>query len=463
MKQYLIIIITLGFAFSNQQLIGSKPKNFSLKEAIEYGLENNVTIKNADTDIEIAKKKITETTAIGLPQINAKLSNTNYAKTATTLMPDFISPIVDQVNKTNYGLTPTIPLGGPAKFPVSFGTKYNATAELTISQLLFDGSYLVGLKAAKAYLEQSIVQSEKSRIKIKEAISNAYFLVLTTKENEKILENTMNTLKSIETDTRELYKQGFIEDTEVDQIELMISELETNLIYVSNQIRLSESYLKVLLGMEVNKNINLTDDLDHLLADIKDAGILSHNFSFAKNIDYRILGNQKDLSTLNLKNQNAAYLPKLSAFFTAQQNAMRDKWNFFSGSEKWYPTTLYGFELNIPIFSSGSRKSKVKQARLELKKIAASQDELKNTLNTSEDNAKISFKNALQIHLNKKKSTAIANKIYKKTQIKFKEGISSSLELEQAYSQYLESEGKYIASILDLVKAKLSLSKLLSE
>jgi outer membrane protein TolC len=462
MKQYLIII-ALGFAFSNQQLIGSKPQNFSLKEAIEYGLKNNVTIKNAGTDIEIAKKKINETTAIGLPQVNAKLSNINYAKTATTLMPDFISPIIDNVNKTNYGLTPTIPLGDPAKFPVSFGTKYNATAELTISQLLFDGSYLVGLKAAKAYLEQSIIQSEKSCIEIKEAISNAYFLVLVTTQNKTVLENSLTTLKSIGKDTREMYKQGFVEDTEVDQIDLMISELETNLIYVSNQIFLSESYLKVLLGMEVNESINLIDDLDHLLADIKNASILSHDFYFAKNINYRILENQKNLLALNLKNQNAAYFPKLSAFFTAQQNAMRDKWNFFSGSENWYPTTLYGFELKIPVFSSGSRKSKVKQAKLELKKIAASQDELKNNLNTAKENAKINFKNALQIHLNKEKSTSIANKIYQKMQIKFKEGVSSSLELEQAYSQYLKSEGEYITSILDLVKSKLSLSKLLSE
>ncbi len=463
MKKRLSIIAIIALLFCWQTNFANETIKLSLKEAIAYGLENNTAVKNADTDIEIAKRKVNETTAIGLPQVNAKISNNIYLNTGTTLIDDFISSTMKRVNEYNYGLSPVVPIPDGGKLSLSFMSKYNATAELSVSQLLFDGSYLVGLQAAKAYVDQSVVQAEKSRIDIKESISNAYFLVLATRENKRILKNTFNTLESTVKETSELHKQGFIEDTEVDQIKLMLSELQTNLIYIENQIRLSESYLKILLGLKIEDQLELSDNLESLLEEFKNAELLSKDFTLTQHIDYKILENQKHLSNLSLKKEKSEYLPKLSAFFTAQQNAMRDKWNFFSGSEDWYPTTLYGFELTIPIFSSGSRKSKVKQAKLNLKKISASQDELRENLKTAEYNARISFKNALQMHLNKKNSSKISKKIYDKSQLKFKEGIISSMDLQQMHRQYLEAEGNYISSILDLVKAKLSLSKVLSE
>ena len=456
-------MIIVGLIFISHSIIAQEEIHFSLEEAINYGLENNSTVKNAQTDIEIAQKKIHETTAIGLPQVNAKISNTNYLDIATTLMPDFITPSIFAVNEDNFGLTPTTPQGDVQFFPVSFGTKYNASAELTVTQLIFNGSYLVGLRAAKAYLEQSKVQSAKSRLDIKESITSAYFLALVVNENKNILDSTLRSLQSIFKETQEIYKQGFIEDTDVSQIELMIADLETNLLYVSNQTKLSKSYLKVLLGIDVNTKIKLTDGLEHLLNQIQNPKLLTTDLLFSNNIDYRILENQKELSTLNLKNEQAAYLPVLSAFFTAQKNAMRNDFDFFKGGKPWYSTTLWGVQMDIPIFSSGSRSSKVKQAKLELKKVEELEIQLKNGLNTEEDNSKSNFKNALLIHQNKKNSAKLAYKIYHKTQLKYKEGVSSSMDLLQAYNQYLESEGNYIGSIVDLVSAKLTLEKLFSE
>ncbi len=437
--------------------------HFTLEEAINHGLLYNTTVKNALSDIEIAQKKVHETTAIGLPQVNAKISNTNYLNIATTLMPDFITPAVFAVNEDNFGLTATTPQGDAQFFPVSFGTKFNASAEITVSQLIFNGSYLVGLQAAKAYLEQSRVQSEKSRIDIKELVTSAYYLVLVTQKNKSILDSTLSSLRSIYTETKEIHKQGFIEDTEVDQIELMIADLETNLLYVTNQIKLSKSYLKVLLGVDYNSEIYLTDELDNLLNLIQNPTLLTSDFQFSKNIDYRIMENQKELSKLSLKNEKANSLPVISAFFTAQANAMRDSYDFFDGGKPWYPTTLWGIQMDIPLFSSGSRSSKVKQAKLELKKIEELEIQLKNNLNTAEENTKTNFRNALLINQNKQNAVKLANRIYHKTQLKYKEGVSSSLDLLQAYNQYLETEGSYITSIVDLVNTKLALEKLFSE
>ncbi len=461
MKKTILTIV--GLLLINLTMLGQEAIQFSLEDAIKHSLVYNTTIKNALTDIEIARKKINETTAIGLPQVNAKLSNTNYLNIATTLMPDFISPAIFAVNEDNFGLTPTTPQGDPQFFPVSFGTKYNASAEITVSQLIFNGSYLVGLQAAKAYLEQSKVQSEKSRIDIKELVTSAYYLVLVTQKNKSIIDSTLLSLQSMYTELQEIYKQGFIEDTEVDQIKLMIADLETNLLFVTNQIKLSKSYLKILLGIDVNNTISLTDNLDNLLESIKNTAILTSNFLFSKNIDYRILENQKELSLLSLKNEKANSLPVLSAFFTAQTNAMRDSYDFLKEGKPWYPTTLWGIQLDIPIFSSFSRSSKVKQAKLELKKVEELQIQLQNSLNMEEDNSKTNFKNAILIHQNKKNAAKLANKIYHKTQLKYKEGVSSSMDLLQSYNQYLESEGNYIASIVDLVNTKLALEKLFSE
>ena len=456
-------MIIVGLIFISHSIIAQETLSFSLEEAINYGLINNATVKNAQTDVEIAQKKIIETTAIGLPQINGKISNTNYINTATTLIEDFISPAVFSVNEDNFGLIPTTPQGDAQFFPVSFMTKYNATAEISVSQLIFNGSYLVGLRAAKAYLEQSKVQSVKSKIDIEEVITSAYFMVLVTQKNKSILDSTLSSLQNMLIETQEIHKQGFIEDTEVDQLELMIADLETNLIYVTNQIKLSKSYLKVLLGMDVNSSIDLSDNLDVLLLNIQNPKLLTSDFLFSNHIDFRILENQKELSNLSLKNFQAESLPVLSAFFTAQTNAMRDSYNFFDGSQPWYPTTLWGVQMDIPIFSSGSRSSKVKQAKLELRKVEELEIQLKNSLNTEEDNAKTNFKNTKLIHHNKQNATKLALKIYNKTQLKYKEGVSSSMDLLQAYNQYLESEGNYITSIVDLVNAKLALEKLFAE
>ncbi len=461
MKIKKLILFLLFCVGSNYLILAQEKVTFSLEEAIKYGLQNNANVKNAETDIEIARKKIMETTAIGLPQIDGKISNTNYIEIASIPMPDFITPWVFQTNKTYFDIQPNTELKDIEleNLPFSLYRKFNATAQITVSQLIFNGSYLVGLRAAKAYLEQSKIQSIKTRIDFEESITQAYFLALVTAQNKTILNNTLNSLKDLYEDTKKIQEQGFIEDTEVDQIGLMIADLETNLIFVSQQIKLTKSYLKVLLGIDINTQIQLTDELETLLTNIKNPRLLTSDFIFKNHIDYKILENQKELSFLNLRNEQAAVLPVLSAAFTVQADAQREKYNFLN-SDPWLSSSLVAIQMDIPIFSSFSRSSKVKQARLELRKIEELQFQLQNNLNTEEDNIKTNFTNALSIHKNKENAAKLAKRIYDKTQVKYKEGVSSNTELLQMYNQYLESEGNYISSIVDLVNAKLALEKL---
>lgn len=450
-----LIIPLLGVAQDKQ--------SFSLGEAIQFAINHNYSMKNARTDVKIAKQKINETTAIGLPQIDATLSNTNYISLPTTLFPDFITEAIYGVNEEKFGLIPNIPLGETEFFPVSFGTKFNANAEIRVSQLLFKGSYLVGLQAAKSYLERSHIQLAKAEIDIRESVTNAYFLVLVAEKQMHLLNNTIKSLKKMRDETYQIFKQGFIEDTDVDQLDLMIADLESNIFYAQNQIIISRAYLKLNLGLALNYNIILTDKLDPLLNKIKDLSLLTSSFNYEGNIDYKVLLNQQKLSELNLKNFKSEYLPSLSGFFNFSKSAQRNSFNFFDGSKPWYTTKVYGFTMDIPVFSSGMRRAKVQQAKLELQKINQLDYQLQSSLGIAHETATNNFRNTLSIHLNKNKSKFLSGKIYKKAQLKYKEGVYSSLELLQNYNQFLESESNYISSIVDLVSAKLALEKLFAE
>jgi outer membrane protein TolC len=288
-------------------------------------------------------------------------------------------------------------------------------------------------------------------------------LVLTTEQNKMVLDSTLSSLKQMANKTAEIHKQGFIEELDVDQLNLMVKDLEATLVYVNNQIIISRYYLKLLMGYDIDIDIQLTDGIDNLLDNYSDASLVTADFDLRNHIDYRIMQNQIELSSLSLKNEKATFLPVISGFFTAQSNAMRNEYNFFSKSEQWFPTTVWGFQIDVPIFSSGSRSSKVQQAKLNLEKVKVLDEQLQEGLSIEEKNTKTNFTNALLILENKKTSLDLAKRIYQNTSMKFSEGISSNMELLQAYNQYLAAESEHNNAILELVNSKIALDKLFAK
>lgn len=427
-------------------LHAQKISMFSLVEAQEYAIQKSYSLQNARTDIEIARKKVSEITSLGLPQINASLSYNNFIDIPTSLIPgEFFGE-------------------EPGTFiEVQFGTKHNAKFEASASQLIFDGSYIVGLKASRAYLSLSETQLLKSEIEIKESIAQAYSMVLIAEESKIIIDSTLITLKQSLYETREIYKSGFIEDIDVDQLELLVAELETTQIKVARSLELAYNFLKFQMGMEIKNVIILTDDLNDLLSMVDPDKLLNTAFDYNSNVDYRMLKNQERLAYLQLKLEKAAYLPNIVSFLTFQENAQRMDFNFTDGNEPWFKTSFFGLQMNIPVFSSGSRSSKVKQAQLKIDKLKVADQQLREGLELELTTARVDFYNAFLIHENKVKSLSIAKKIYQKTTEKYKEGISSSLDLSQSYNQFLDSEAKYIESIKELLGAKIKLNKILSK
>jgi len=421
-------------------------KRFTLEEAQQYALENNYDVKNAGTDVEIARKRVKENLAIGLPQVIAGAGYTNYIELPTQLIPaEFFG-------------------GEPGEFQeIQFGTQHNATWNASLSQLIFSGQYIVGVMASKAYVGLIEGSLQKSEIEIKDAIAKAYYPVIILKENKKVFDSTLISLNKMLYETEEYYKSGFLEDTDVDQLKLLISDMETTIANIDNQLEIASNMLKYQMGLNANVEIEVTDKLDDLLAEVNKDFLLNSSFDYNNHIDYKLLKDQERMAVLQLKLKRSEYYPTLSGYYSFQQDAQRNKFNFFNGNQKWFTNQMVGVQLDVPIFSSGNRKYKVQQAKLEIEKIKVMDNQLQQGLSLKVRTIKSEFNNKYLIYLNKKMAVSNAEKIYQKTEIKYREGISTSLELSQTYNQYLTNQIEYLTSILELLNKKSELEKELTK
>ena len=436
----LLIVSTAGFS--------AEKTSFSLKEVQEFAVKHSTATKNARWDVAIAKKKIWETTAIGLPQVNASLSYQNMLKLPTTLIP---AQIFDSDAE-------------PGEFlELQFGTQHNATFDVTATQLIFQGSYIVALQASRVFLQLSKNNLAKSEIEIKAAVTNTYYLILLAQYTRDILDSSLKNLNKNFFEIREMHKAGFLEDTDVDQLQLSITDLQNAIKSIQRQVYITYRLLKFQMGLNLDEEIRLSDSLDSILNRIDAQILLDLPFDYHKHIDFRMVDTAEKSQALMLKKEKSDFLPSISAFMTHSQNAMRNEFNFFKKTEeKWFPSTIIGLSINIPIFSSGMRSARVSQAKLELKKIKQSKKQLISGLQLDLQRARSDFTNAREKSANTEKNVELAKRIYDKTLIKYREGISSSLELTQTHNQYLTTQTNHVKAVIELLTAKTKLDKALS-
>jgi len=436
-----VLVCLLGFLSLN--LSAQTEYRFSLREAIEFGYENNYDILTAYKDIEAAELQVKEYMAIGFPQVNASINFTDYIALPTMIIPPG-----------------TFGPDDPGQ-EVQFGTKYNAAAEATASQLIFDGKYIVGVQASKRFLEKSKQQFIKNKLDMYEAVSASYYRVLVAEDTKEILDSTMQYMENILYETRITYEAGFAEETDVDQLQLIVSDLEANIILTETQVEIAYAYLKFLCGITIGDFITVTDDLDDLLAQINYTALLEDPFYYENNIDYRLLMTQQQIAELQLKLEKSEYMPSLSAFINIQTQAQRAHWSFFNPEEKWYGSSFWGVEMNIPIWSSGLRRSRVQQAKINLDKLGIADEQLRTGLTIQVQTAQSEFNNAYLVMMNKSMAMNTAEKILRITSEKYKEGISTSLDLLQANNQFLTNTSDYIVAMQEVLIKKLALEKLM--
>jgi len=437
----LIIVIALLNAYSS---IGQE--SYSLKQAKDFAILNSTQVKNSLLDVEIAQQKIKETTATGLPQVSGSVAFQNFLDVPTSLIPAS-------------SFDPAAPVD--LLIPVKFGTDFNLNGTLQVSQLIFSGNYLVALQASKTYKAISLQMVEKSEIEIKAAVSEAYFTVVVLEANLESMDSSLSKIKQIHEDTQILITEKVLEPTSSLQLELSILELESGIKQISDQIIVAIKLLKFQMGLEIKIEISLSDDLTTLSVGLE--GEIASTINVAENIDYKMLQTQLRVNELLVKNKKADYLPTLAGFFSHQQVAMGNQFNFFGSDGSWYPTTIWGLNLSIPIFSGGQGPSRVKQAKVETLKTLNSIKQLDEGLQLQTAQATTVYNNSLESQKTRERAVEIANEVLRTTEIKFKEKVVSGMELTQAQSQVIQSQTNLINAKYEVLKAKLAIDKLIDK
>jgi outer membrane protein TolC len=420
----------------------------SLKQAQEYAVKFSTDTRNSRIDVAIAQKKIWETTAGGLPQINATLSYRDNLKIPTTLIPArFLDP--DAAEGEFIGL--------------KFGTQHNATVDVTATQLVFSGSYIVALRASRFYLQQARNQLEKKEIDIRETVAGTYHLVLLAEKNREILRSSLDNLRRTREEADAMHRAGFSEATAVDQLQLAVSDLENTLATTERQIETAYRLLKLQMGVDQDRAVLLSDTLASILAGMDAALPPPGDFDLKRHIDFRVLEIQEKAMSLMLAREKADYLPTVTAYLSLSRSAMRDRFNFFRAGEKWFPAAILGFNLSVPVFTSGARPARVAQASLELEKAQNLKKQVADSLKLAMGQARSDFAAALEREKNTAQMATLAQRIFDDTRGKFSQGLVTSMELTQAHNQYLNAESSHVHAVVQLLDSRIRLDKALNQ
>jgi outer membrane protein TolC len=429
----------------------------TLKQAQEYAIKNNANSRNSTLDMEIAKKKIWETTAFGLPQVNAQanyqhlftvpeLSLGGSTYLATTLPPGTPITSDDITNQNVYmGFTPAP--------PIKLGVENNTTFDLTVSQLIFSGEYIVGLQATKVFYTMTDQNRQKVEIDLKENVANTYAMALVFEQSRNVLNQSLENTNKTLSDMQQMYKQGLVENTDVDQIELVSLTLKNSVSSLSRQIDATYDLLKFQLGMPFGDKIVLTDNIESIGNSVNLEMLMSTQFNINNNLDYQILQTSEAISNLNLKREKSTYLPNLMAVYRHQEQMNPADFNF-------NPKDVFQIAMNVPIFSSGQRNSKVQQRKMELQQVINTKDNVANGLQLQYINTLNELTTAYEKFQNDKKNIELTKRILDKSMIKFTEGLASSRDITEFLNQYLTAQGNMYNSMLSLISAKNKLDKL---
>lgn len=443
MKKWIAILLLLSpLAMTKAQ----ETLRFSLEEAIAYAMENNYTVRNAQLDIETAEEQKREATSFGLPQVDGAVDYQNFLKQAVTLIP---AEIIG---------------GNPGDYEeVVFGAKQNMAATVTLNQLIFDGSYIVGLQSAKTFLKISNLAKEKTDQTIREAVINAYGNVLISQETIKIFEDNRDVLQKNLDETKILLETGFAEEQDYEQQQITLLLVINELNKASRLELIAQQMLNLTLGIPIETPVLLTDSLENLAIRSTDLNILSTQFNLENHIDYKIIDNKVMTDELQVKYEKTKYYPSINAFVNYSKFANNDNFVFFENAGNWFDSSLLGVSLNIPIFSSNQRNARTQQAKINLMQSEIDRDELSQQLQLEVTTAKNKYQFALDQYQTNRQNLSLAESIAEKEQIKFFEGLSSSINLTNVQNQLFRTQQDYLQSILEIISTKVELENALNQ
>lgn len=437
MNHIFSFIILLLAVFS----LPAQENTFTLQQAIEYANQHQSVVLNAQLEEKIANAKVKETSGIGYPQISASFDAKDYF----TL---------------NY-LFPGAFAGGEAGTFIGFPIEtpsYSATASVQASQLLFDGTYLVGLQAAKTYRELSQKNLARTRIDIAVSVSKAYYNVLVNRERIKLLDANVTRVQKLKDDTKALYGNGFVEKIDYDRIVLAYNNINTERENVSRLVKLSDYYLKFQMGIDVNSSITLADSLTD--EQIHNISVSAEKADVTKRVEYSLLQTQKRLMSLDLRRYRSHYLPSILLYGSLFTTEQRPEFNIFA-DEKWYPTGFVGATITWTLFDGTQRERKIQQAKMSLQKTENDLINTSNALALEAETNRTQLMNSLSSLNTQKENLDLANEVVRVSKLKYDQGVGSNLEVINAETSLREAQTNYYNALYDALVAKVELDKAL--
>jgi outer membrane protein len=444
----------VGISFSISTLA---QRSFSLDEAIAYARVHSPVMKLSDAEIALTNTQIMEYRSIGIPKVNAVGSYTYYFAIPTQILPDFLGPAVDgrllQYDLINEGQVAPPSVGG---FAAQFGTRNSVNMGIEANFMVFDPAFFAGLKAVKNARNLSLHQKDNQEYVLKSNVIAAYIALAYNKMVRESLEgDILNAKKSLK-ESMIIFESGFIEELDVNRLEYTLSMLETEYDNMSEFIHLSENLLKYQMNFPMKDPIAITEGIEELTARFNNDQVVA---GIPTRPEIKVLESSQKLIGLQIEATRAGYYPVLKGFAAYNTQLLRNDL-FNSNENNWFPASYAGVSLNVPIYDGSMRKAQISGQKVKLEKLNIQRTQLESGIQMEIDNARISLNNALKTLENRQKNKELADKIYNVAQIKFKEGVGSSLEMTQAETdQYrsqtglLEAKFKVLNARFDLMKA----------
>ena len=442
MKIHLILFLTLLTGITYAQEL---PDSLSLEDAITFGLINNRSIINADRDIQKAKKEKWKIIASGLPQISSEVNYQNFLEMPVSLVPaEFFG-------------------GNQGEFSeLIFGTEQNMIGSLKMEQLIFDGSYLVGLQATKVYLAISENLFEKTNLEVKKMITNLYSNVLLAEYNILFLEKNKASLENNFQEIHNLFKSGFKEEESVEQIQLSLAQTNSRLKYAQNMVKIQQDMLKFVIGYPMETPLKLTDELDDIFNENLYFESAPDPDNVENNIDIRIASNNVKSESLKLKLEKSKALPKVNAFVNQTFTGNSNEFTFTNDDQKWYASSLLGLNVKIPIFSSLGRSANTQKAKISLDQAKTNLEEVQSKIRIEVRTALNEYQFAIDNYYTEKENLRLAENIEGKNQIKYFEGMIQSFELRMSQIQLYNAQNNFVNAIQKVITNKIELETLLN-
>lgn len=424
---WVLILALSGYlsSYSQGKLI------LDLDSAVNYALEYNKTLRNASLAVEEARQKVWESIATGLPQVDATLDYTNYlgAEMELRFSPD----------------------AQPTKIP------FNPTSNfgVTLGQLIFSGNYIVGLQTAKLYQQSMQTRYEKSAQDVIEQVTNTYYLVLVAEESAGIIQKNLENIIDVYNKTKPLAEFGVLEQTDVDQLTVQVTMLENAVKSAERQIEVSYNMLRFYLGVTADTEIELSESLDDILSELNCEATLLSPFSVEENLDYQVMKFQEVISGKQVILEKMNYLPTVTGGYNFTKKILKSQFDIT-------PQNRISLNASFPIFASGMRKARVSQARIRHETAKNNMELLSDQLLLQEKQYRYNLRNALEVYESQKKNVDVSKRVYDNINLKFQQGMVSSLDLTTANNNYLTAESNYINALLQLLEAQVALTKLFS-